>query len=225
MFIVNKYLHYYNSLCNKARNRGLIEGYCENHHIIPKALGGSDDVSNIVRLTAREHYIAHAILVRITDGVDKHRMINAWFRMSCQGTHPAFDFINSRRFELARQTFANTAGWALRGKTYDEIHGKQKAIELKRKRSTTKSQERKGKSWEEIYGIEQAAAMKLTRGQQSVAWNTGKRHSEETRKRISEAATNRVYSKIECVCGKQISSHNIIKHQSACHTFCQGKDL
>lgn len=225
MFIINKYLHYYNSLCNNARNRCPVAGYYEKHHIIPRALGGSDDASNIVKLTAREHYIAHAILVRITDGVDKHRMINAWFRMSCQGTHPEFTFVNSRRFELARHAFANTAGWALRGKSYEELHGKEKSITLKQKRSTTKSQERKGKSWEEIYGVEQAAAMRVIRGRQSVVWNTGRKHSEDTRKRISKAAANRVYSKVECACGKQISSHNIIKHQSACHTFHHRKDL
>jgi hypothetical protein len=32
------------------------------HHIIPRSLGGSDEVSNLIRLTPREHYIAHLIL-------------------------------------------------------------------------------------------------------------------------------------------------------------------
>jgi hypothetical protein len=39
-------------------------GY-EQHHIIPKCLGGSNDKSNLVLLTYREHYIAHWLLTKI----------------------------------------------------------------------------------------------------------------------------------------------------------------
>jgi hypothetical protein len=41
------------------------EGYTESHHIIPKCMGGPDIKSNKVRLSAREHYIAHLMLVKI----------------------------------------------------------------------------------------------------------------------------------------------------------------
>ena len=40
-------------------------GYTERHHIIPEALGGSNDKENKVRLTGREHWIAHLLLHRI----------------------------------------------------------------------------------------------------------------------------------------------------------------
>ena len=33
--------------------------YYETHHIKPKCLGGSDEFSNKIRLTAQEHYEAH----------------------------------------------------------------------------------------------------------------------------------------------------------------------
>ena len=36
--------------------------YAENHHIIPRCLNGVDDQWNIVRLSFREHYIAHLLL-------------------------------------------------------------------------------------------------------------------------------------------------------------------
>jgi len=42
--------------------------YTEKHHIIPRALGGSDEPENIIRLTAREHFIAHLILWKIYGG-------------------------------------------------------------------------------------------------------------------------------------------------------------
>ena len=38
--------------------------YSENHHIIPESLGGSNDKDNMVRLTGREHYVAHLLLAR-----------------------------------------------------------------------------------------------------------------------------------------------------------------
>jgi 5-methylcytosine-specific restriction endonuclease McrA len=42
-----------------------IVGYHERHHVIPRSHGGSDDSSNLVYLTARQHYLAHWLLARI----------------------------------------------------------------------------------------------------------------------------------------------------------------
>lgn len=58
------YLAHYDKLIERARNR-VLEGYIERHHVIPKCMGGSDDADNIVRLTAREHFVAHQLLVKI----------------------------------------------------------------------------------------------------------------------------------------------------------------
>lgn len=58
------YIKIYNDLMMRAKNRKLT-GYTEKHHIIPKCLGGTNDKSNLVQLTAREHYIAHQLLVNI----------------------------------------------------------------------------------------------------------------------------------------------------------------
>lgn len=60
---MNYELHY-NKLIDRARRR-LLEGYCERHHIVPRCMGGSDDVENIAVLTAREHYVAHQLLVKL----------------------------------------------------------------------------------------------------------------------------------------------------------------
>jgi 5-methylcytosine-specific restriction endonuclease McrA len=45
-----------------GKKRKLI-GYKEIHHILPKSLGGSNDKSNLVELTAREHYIVHMLIM------------------------------------------------------------------------------------------------------------------------------------------------------------------
>lgn len=55
------YKHIYYSIIEKAKNedkdgkRSI--GYFEKHHILPKSLGGTNDKENLVKLTAREHFI------------------------------------------------------------------------------------------------------------------------------------------------------------------------
>ena len=57
-------LKHYQWLIIKARNRAEPETK-EIHHIIPKSLGGSDDPSNLVALTPKEHCLAHMLLLKI----------------------------------------------------------------------------------------------------------------------------------------------------------------
>ena len=56
----------YNSIIERGKTRGLnkkrLDGYFEKHHIVPKCVGGKDEKSNYVLLTAREHYVCHMIL-------------------------------------------------------------------------------------------------------------------------------------------------------------------
>lgn len=59
------YRRIYSELIMRAWRRGTVGGYFENHHIIPKCLGGTDTKDNKVKLTAAEHYIAHLLLMRM----------------------------------------------------------------------------------------------------------------------------------------------------------------
>lgn len=66
-FIDNKYRRWYDQLCQRARGR-ISEPGTERHHIIPKSLGGSNQISNMVTLTYREHFLAHWLLTKFTTG-------------------------------------------------------------------------------------------------------------------------------------------------------------
>jgi hypothetical protein len=59
-----EYLKIYNRIVERATNRDIL-GYVEKHHIVPKCLGGENKKSNIVSLTAKEHYICHKLLCEI----------------------------------------------------------------------------------------------------------------------------------------------------------------
>jgi hypothetical protein len=54
----------YAALIARGRARELAS-YTERHHVVPRCLGGSDDQANLVRLTPEEHFVAHALLVKI----------------------------------------------------------------------------------------------------------------------------------------------------------------
>jgi hypothetical protein len=61
------YLKHYHLLCNSRKQTQRCKNddiYYERHHIQPKSFGGSDNASNLVLLTPREHYIAHLLLYK-----------------------------------------------------------------------------------------------------------------------------------------------------------------
>lgn len=62
------YKDWYDKIVNNAKTRGSskksLDYYTEEHHILPKCLGGVDESSNLVLLTAKEHIIVHILLHR-----------------------------------------------------------------------------------------------------------------------------------------------------------------
>ena len=105
--VENKYSKWYSNLIVKAQARNLPKDvYTEKHHIIPKSWQGSDTKDNIVRLTAKEHYMAHAFLWKMNVGIGFHnKMVHAFNAMSIMkdGSYnkPGYR-INSRLFESVR---------------------------------------------------------------------------------------------------------------------------
>lgn len=79
----NKYTNWYFSIIEKAKkaNRKKLKRshenyiYYESHHIIPKCFGGIEEVL----LTAKEHFICHLLLTKMTDD---YKMKFAFVRLS-----------------------------------------------------------------------------------------------------------------------------------------------
>jgi hypothetical protein len=59
------YKKIYDSLCLRGKLLRENLEYSECHHIIPKCMGGDNSSENLTKLTAREHYIAHYLLVKM----------------------------------------------------------------------------------------------------------------------------------------------------------------
>jgi len=82
IYIQNKYTNWYYNIINVAKAREVTGKYMEEHHIIPRSLGGSDDKENLVLLTAREHYVVHHLLTKMLNGNPKYKMYVAYWCMS-----------------------------------------------------------------------------------------------------------------------------------------------
>ena len=78
------------------------------HHIKPRSLDGTDDKENIVKLTAREHFVCHWLLVKMYDKgtEERKKMLYAFWSMKRQPTTCATRYINSRAYEKLRSEFA-----------------------------------------------------------------------------------------------------------------------
>lgn len=79
----NKYARWYKCLIASRLERLETVERAELHHIAPVSVFPEYELEsdNLIRLTLREHYIAHLILMRMFEGEDRKKMILAAFMM------------------------------------------------------------------------------------------------------------------------------------------------
>lgn len=109
IFIDNKYTRIYYSIVQRAQTRPIPEVYTEKHHIVPRSIGGGEAKSNIVVLTAREHFLCHWLLIKMTEGKAKRSMSHALRMMLAKNKRTSGRYIpKSKLYELIKKT-ANEA--------------------------------------------------------------------------------------------------------------------
>jgi hypothetical protein len=103
MYLQNKYTRWYYNIIQQAQTR-TISSYTEKHHIIPRSLGGSNSKDNLVALTAREHFICHLLLTRMTQGQNKNKMISAVFYLTGKGKRKeTYREVHSRTYAILKE--------------------------------------------------------------------------------------------------------------------------
>ena len=100
------YLKLYNSLVERGKNR-IITGYTETHHIIPKCIGGTNDTWNLVKLTAREHFICHLLLCEIYPKNSKLRFA-LWNMCNVKRDYQQRYKVNSRLYNQIREEYSKS---------------------------------------------------------------------------------------------------------------------
>ena len=95
----------YYQIIDRAKDR-VIEGYVEKHHIVPKSMGGDNSKTNIVALTAREHFLSHMLLCEIYPSNNKLKHALFLMAIGKQKVKEKTYIIGSRVYERLRKDFS-----------------------------------------------------------------------------------------------------------------------
>jgi hypothetical protein len=180
IFIQNKYTKIYYSIISRAQSRDLPkETYTEKHHIIPKSLGGGNSKDNLAVLTAREHFICHMLLVRMTTGNYRHKMINAAIGM--KRNKNGARYINSRLYDITKLEYAKVMS--------ERRKGSKASLELRARLSAIHTGQGNG-----MYGKKQSEITKQkireARALQDNSHLAGRIITPEWRQKISDTLKN-----------------------------------
>jgi len=164
--VINKYQRWYDQLIERARNR-VIDGYVEVHHVIPRSLGGTNEPNNLVRLTAREHLIAHMLLPRFVEQPEK--MWAALFCMMNMGEVK----VTGKLYEQARIEFARADSQRKKGRPNPALKGRpspHRGRKLSEEHKAKISARMKGRVHTEHHRLNNSLSNKGR-----VPWNKGKK--------------------------------------------------
>ena len=169
IFKNNKYTRWYFSIISNRKTRILSENiYTEIHHIVPKSMGGTNYYSNLIELTAKEHFLVHWLLTKMCiKSSDTRKMQYAMRSMSWDKTGKRIIF--GWQFELSRK----------------------KVSESSRDRKVSESTKEKiSKAGKSRFALqENRIAMRLSKLNSVYS-----KHTDETKKKISESAKERYKS-------------------------------
>lgn len=179
IFIDNKYSRVYYRIVERAKTRLLPENiYTEKHHIMPKSLGGSNSKENIVQLTAKEHYVCHRLLIRMTLGKDKSKMHYALYAMITLRKDNREIKVSAKTFERIRENRSLEITKRKKGRKFDDL--------------SSAEQQNLMKMWDKRRGskmtpesIAQREKTKTERGSRRLPPNhTGVKRSEEIKEKL-----------------------------------------
>ena len=153
----NKIMNYkriYDQLIQKRIENRLrpLDGYSEKHHIIPLSFGGTDDWSNKVRLTAKEHFVAHLLLLKWCEtefGLFHKKTEQMYSALLFFSSHKTNHKLTGRKnlritgklFDQIRQKFGKISSNKMMGKLVgpkNGMYGRKRTDEEKRKMSETR---------------------------------------------------------------------------------------
>lgn len=170
------YQKIYNALVSKRRKNPLQFGsYSEKHHIVPKCLGGGNDAENLVRLTLREHFIAHRLLVKIHP--NQPGLQYALWRLAITKRSSECK-ISSHAYQKIRGEFIERISEKMSGRIFSEQHRKRLS---KASRGRTHSGEARRKISEYLNA--------------NHPWR-GRKHSQESKNKMSISAKGWVVNPI-----------------------------
>lgn len=102
-FLKNKYTNWYLKIIQNAKNRTNNPNlFYEKHHIIPLSLKGKNTISNLVKLTPKEHFICHLLLTKMVECKNICKMVYALNMMANTPYKAKYKRYNSTIFQKIR---------------------------------------------------------------------------------------------------------------------------
>ena len=207
MYLENKYTKWYFNIINNAKSRISNDAvYVEKHHILPKSIGGSNSKDNIVSLLPKEHFVCHLLLTKMVDGINRRKMWYASYMMIVgikryKPTARSYQIVRNNMIKASKERPGTNIGKIMseeqKQKISNSLKGKNtqpKSEEHKEKLRKLKSDEHKKKLSEsrigKSFGYSHSAETKQKIGKSNIGKKgkfAGKEHSEETKKRMSDA--------------------------------------
>lgn len=183
IFNDTKYTRWYWAIIEKRaitdhRQRG------EFHHIIPRSLGGTDDQSNLIKLSGHDHAWCHWLLTKMTTGEDRAKMVYAFNMMGVYGEHME----REKSYAIVRAYEKNRLEWSINHsdlmkeqfangrETWNKGH-KLTGEALEEQRERIKNRRKLSKEERNLSNAKRLTTMK----------EKGYSHSEETKRKQSES--------------------------------------
>ena len=188
MYLQNKYTKCYYNIIDRAKSRDLSkETYIEKHHIIPKSLGGLNNKDNLVKLTAKEHRLAHILLPRMTiDPLHTKSMWYAlWMMLRTKNTNQQRKISKGSAFEVAKIKVAENSSQLHKGKTVSEETRKKLSKSCKGRESAFKGKSHSTESKEKLSIARKGKTNSPETVAKIIESRKHYRHSEETKQKIS----------------------------------------
>lgn len=194
------YKNTYNQIIENCKINPSMNIYTEQHHIIPRCLGGSDLENNLVTVSTKEHYLLHHLLVKI---YPENKSISRAFKMLRNRLHIdrnsnpyscirkcEYSEINTPRYgkSLSKETKQKMSE-SLKGERHP-MYGKHLSEEHKRKLSENHSHYWKDKPRSEETKRKLSESMK---GVRNPMFGKSYKRSEETKRKISESRTGKIW--------------------------------
>lgn len=236
LFIDNKYTKIYYSIISNAQSRDLSQlNYSEKHHIVPECFfktrkrkgpvghldGNVDADENIVRLTAREHFICHWLLTKMVDNIYYEYMLYALNGMRRENKHQSryYTKITGRVFAKLREELSEKLRERFKGRIFTEEHKaklrKPRSNETKQRMSASGKGRKMppSKLKGRVLTDEHKEKLKISRSGRKPM--LGKTHSTDTKEKMKASSAKR--EKKECpLCLKLISPNAFGQHYRYC---------
>lgn len=204
IYIPNTYTNIYYRIVNRSfdenRKRSDDRIY-EEHHIIPKSCGGSNDPDNLVLLTPKEHYICHRLLPKMVKSkLHYEKMIYALWCLINGNGHSLRYSPSGKIYQQIKEEQSTIRSERMAG-SGNHFYGKTHSAEFKKrfsennpaKREDVKAKMRGPRPGylphNHYAGWSEEVKQKLREA------NLGKVHSEETKKKMSETRSNKIWIK------------------------------